>query len=72
MSDHYDGCERWRHLYADKPDDFAVMVRTGWVWMLSRETQQRAVEAMVRGDLPTNDRVPPQIAEYVRARRPGA
>lgn len=53
------------------PDDLAFVVANGLVWTAGQESQQAAVDALIAGTLPMNDRVPPQIVAAIAQARGG-
>jgi hypothetical protein len=57
------------HYNYDDPADLRELVENGLIWRASQTAQKRAVDALLSGDLPVNDRVPPRIAEWVTARQ---
>jgi len=59
----------WLHYSYDNADDLRELVENGLIWRGSQTAQKRAVDALVSGNLPVNDRVPPRIAAWIEARQ---
>lgn len=58
----------WLHYNYDDPADLRDLVENGLIWRASQTAQKRAVEAILSGTLPLNNRVPPRIAEWITLR----
>jgi hypothetical protein len=57
----------WLRFNYDDPADLAELVGNGLIWRASQTAQKRAVDAILAGTLPMNDRVPPRMAEWIEA-----
>jgi hypothetical protein len=62
-------CPQWAHLTWDDDGDLALLLANGLIWKCPPAGQQRAIDALIAGTLPGNDRVPPAIAAWVAAHR---
>jgi hypothetical protein len=49
------------------PEDRASGIADGTIWRCPPEAQQLAVDDLVSGRVPMNDKVPPDIAASIRA-----
>jgi hypothetical protein len=61
----YPCCPYWKHY--DTETDLLEMIANGLIWRCSPRAQERAVRAIIAGEAELNERVPPQIAEWIRA-----
>ena len=61
----------WLHYNVDDLADLRDLVTNGLIWRGSQAMQKRAVDALVSGALPLNDRVPPRMAEWIIAHQSG-
>ena len=64
-----DGSHAWIRFNYDDPVDLAILTENGLIWKTSERGQQRAIDALIAGTIPMNDKVPPKIAEWVVARQ---
>jgi hypothetical protein len=56
-----------KHYNADEPEDWAEVVRLGYVWSMNEKAQRDAIDDLVSGKLPLNDKIPPQIRDFLEA-----
>ena len=56
---------------ASKPEDLRVLVENGLVWQAGPKAINAAIDAIIAGTLPMNDRVPPEIARYIESQTAG-
>ncbi len=54
---------------AANPEDLRVLVENGAIWRAGPRAQQAAIEALVAGTLPMNDRVPPEVARFIKSQQ---
>ena len=47
--------------------DLPLLVSSGLIWKCPPRAQKRAIDAILAGTLPMNDRVPPRMAEWIEA-----
>lgn len=53
------------HYDLDDPEDFAFLIERGLIWRSGPRTVTRAVQAIVRGDVPRpTNKVPPKLDAY--------
>lgn len=51
------------------PEDVIALVNNGMIWKMGHHAQDLGIMALVSGKAQMNDKVPPQIAAYVKARQ---
>ena len=62
----FDQSSGFLHYDVNDERDLAELIEKGLIWRGDPKTQRRAVELLLTGRVPVNDRVPPPIAEFVR------
>jgi hypothetical protein len=50
-----------------KPEDLAALVANGLVWSLAPEVRGAAMEALLDGTIPMNDKVPDDVRVFIEA-----
>src|SRR5450759_5451880 len=56
----------WAHMYLDDPADRKLLIESGVIWRCGQKAVQMAVEDLVDGVVPMNDKVPPEIAAIIQ------
>src|SRR5665647_2278 len=55
----------WAHMYLDDPADRKLLIESGVIWRCGQQAVKMAVEDLVAGMVPMNDKVPPEIATII-------
>jgi hypothetical protein len=56
----------WAHMYLDDPADRKLLIESGVIWRCGQQAVQMAVDDLVAGMVPMNDKVPPEIAAIIQ------
>jgi hypothetical protein len=54
-----------KHYDANDPADWAEIVRLGFVWSLGEAEQKQAIDDLISGKLPMNDKIPQELRDFI-------